>query len=61
MSGGVQVVPLLFCLRRVITLYLVIAEKDGTENAVCDSIAGMTDRYAVMTFQKLFQPKFWQG
>ncbi len=41
--------------------YLVIAEKDGTETAVCDYIAGMTDRYAVMTFQKLFQPKFWQG
>lgn len=41
--------------------YLIIAEKDGTETAVCDYIAGMTDRYAVMTFQRLFQPKFWQG
>lgn len=41
--------------------YLKIAEKDGTETAVCDYIAGMTDRYAVMTFQKLYQPKFWQG
>lgn len=41
--------------------YLIIAEKDGTETAVCDYIAGMTDKYAVMTFQRLFQPKFWQG
>jgi len=41
--------------------YLLIAEKDGTETAVCDYIAGMTDRFAVMTFQRLYQPKFWQG
>ena len=41
--------------------YRMIAEIDGTEIAVCDYIAGMTDRYAVMTFQRLYQPKFWQG
>lgn len=41
--------------------YRMIAEKDGTETAVCDYIAGMTDRYAVMTFQRIFEPKFWQG
>lgn len=41
--------------------YKRIAQQDGTETAVCDYIAGMTDRYAVMTFQKLYQPKFWQG
>lgn len=39
--------------------YLAIAERDGKEMAVCDYIAGMTDRYAVMKFQELFQPKFW--
>lgn len=41
--------------------YRQIADQDGTETAVCDYIAGMTDRYAVMTFQKIYQPKFWQG
>ena len=41
--------------------YLLIAEKDGTETAVCDYIAGMTDKFAVMKFQQLYQPKFWQG
>ena len=41
--------------------YLKIAEKDGTETAVCDYIAGMTDKFAVMKFQQLYQPKFWQG
>lgn len=40
--------------------YQVIREQDGTEIAVCDYIAGMTDRYAVMQFQKLYQPKFWK-
>lgn len=39
--------------------YVSIAERDGQETAVCDYIAGMTDRYAVMKFQELFQPKFW--
>lgn len=39
--------------------YLEIADRDGRERAVCDYIAGMTDRYAVMKFQELFQPKFW--
>jgi len=41
--------------------YLLIAEKDGTETAVCDYIAGMTDKFAVMKFQQLYQPRFWQG
>ena len=41
--------------------YLFIAEKDGTETAVCDYIAGMTDKFAVMKFQQLYQPRFWQG
>lgn len=40
--------------------YRKLAEQEGTETAVCDYIAGMTDRYAVMKFQELFQPKFWK-
>lgn len=40
--------------------YKILAEKEGTETGVCDYIAGMTDRYAVMKFQELFQPRFWK-
>ena len=40
--------------------YRKLAETEGTEIAVCDYIAGMTDRYAVMKFQELFQPRFWK-
>ena len=31
-----------------------------TERAVCDYIAGMTDRYAVMTYQELMVPNSWE-
>ncbi|MDR3345305.1 MAG: deoxyguanosinetriphosphate triphosphohydrolase [Oscillospiraceae bacterium] len=41
--------------------YLAIAETDGTERAVCDYIAGMTDRYAVRLFNELFVPKDWNN
>lgn len=34
-----------------------IAEK-GAELAICDYIAGMTDRYAIEQYQKLFEPAF---
>ncbi len=37
-----------------------IAETEGVERAVCDYIAGMTDHYAVLTYENLFIPKFWQ-
>jgi len=36
-----------------------IAEEDGREQAVCDYIAGMTDRYAVDLYSDLFVPKAW--
>lgn len=36
-----------------------IAERDGVEIAVGDYIAGMTDRYAVEQYEKLFIPKSW--
>jgi dGTPase len=29
------------------------------EQAVCDFIAGMTDRYAIHLYEKLFLPKPW--
>ena len=41
--------------------YREIAESDGCETAVCDYIAGMTDRYAVSVFSGLFIPAFWSG
>ena len=40
-------------------LYQAIAERDGRETAVCDFVAGMTDRYAVHTFESYFVPKSW--
>jgi nucleotidyltransferase/DNA polymerase involved in DNA repair len=39
--------------------YWAIADRDGLPAAVCDYIAGMTDRYAVMVYQELTIPKSW--
>ena len=39
--------------------YWAIADRDGLAAAVCDYIAGMTDRYAVMVYQDLTIPKSW--
>ena len=39
--------------------YRFIAERDGSERAVCDYIAGMSDNYSVKVFNQLFVPKFW--
>lgn len=36
-----------------------IAEVDGKEQAACDYIAGMTDRFAVDLYSNLFIPKAW--
>lgn len=36
-----------------------IAAEDGKEQAACDYIAGMTDRYAVELYSELFVPKAW--
>lgn len=35
------------------------AEKEGAERAVCDYIAGMSDRFAIYTFNNLYVPKTW--
>ena len=41
--------------------YLEIAFREGTQRAVCDFVACMTDAYAVKTYQKLFIPPFFDG
>ncbi|MCL2023428.1 MAG: deoxyguanosinetriphosphate triphosphohydrolase [Oscillospiraceae bacterium] len=40
-------------------LYREISREDSVERAVCDYIAGMTDRYAVQLFNELFVPREW--
>jgi dGTPase len=41
--------------------YYATAEDEGKERAVCDYIAGMTDRYAVSLYTRLFIPDSWKG
>lgn len=36
-----------------------IAWKEGVERAVCDYIAGMSDRFAVYTFNNIYVPRSW--
>ena len=36
-----------------------IAWKEGVERAVCDYIAGMSDRFAIYTFNSIYVPKSW--
>jgi dGTPase len=31
----------------------------GSEQVVCDYVAGMTDQYALQEFQRLFVPRMW--
>ena len=42
-------------------LYFRNAESEGVERCVCDFIAGMTDRYAIETYKKLFIPRVWSN
>lgn len=35
------------------------AKKEGAERGVCDYIAGMSDRFAVYTFNNLYVPRSW--
>lgn len=39
--------------------YRAVIPREGTERAVCDYVAGMTDHYAVNCYKELFIPKFW--
>ena len=41
--------------------YTINIQNEGVERCVCDFISGMTDRYAIETFQTLFVPKVWRG
>ena len=40
--------------------YSRIAVKDGRRRAVSDYVSGMTDKYAIHTYEKLFIPIAWQ-
>ncbi len=42
-------------------LYIRIMESEGVGRAVCDFVSGMTDRYAVDLYRKLFVPAVWKG
>lgn len=39
--------------------YAAICLEEGSQRAACDYIAGMTDRYAVRTFNRLLVPGSW--
>lgn len=36
-------------------------DNEGVERCVCDFVAGMTDRYAIETYNDIFVPKVWRG
>ena len=40
--------------------YSSVVEKEGIHHVVCDYIAGMTDRYAVNVFKKIYIPNSWR-
>ncbi len=42
-------------------LYTKNLENEGVGRCVCDFVSGMTDRYAIETFQSLFVPRVWRG
>ncbi len=39
----------------------LIREGEPIERCVCDFISGMTDRYAIETYNELFVPRVWRG
>ena len=39
--------------------YILIAEKEDKDIAVCDYIASMTDNYALEIYHDLFIPRSW--
>lgn len=41
-------------------LYQKNIESEGVERCACDFISGMTDRYAIETYQELYIPKVWR-
>jgi dGTPase len=43
--------------RQLPPLFQEQIERDGVHRVVCDYIAGMTDRFAVDEYRKLFDPR----
>ena len=41
--------------------FISIADSEGLPRAVCDFISGMTDRYAIDTFKKIYIPMSWKA
>ena len=41
--------------------YRMVQEGVDVRQCVCDFIAGMTDRYAIETYNELFVPRVWRG
>ncbi len=41
--------------------YREICEQEGTDRAICDYIAGMTDNYTVKCFFDIFVPRGWRS
>lgn len=41
--------------------YYQNTKDEPVERCVCDFISGMTDRYAIETYNELFVPKVWRG
>ena len=41
--------------------YLKNIDEEGVERCVCDFVSGMTDRYAIETYNSLFVPNIWRG
>jgi len=39
--------------------YVRVAETEGAARAVGDFLAGMTDRFVVQTYERLFIPRPW--
>ena len=40
--------------------YREIARNYTTDRAICDYIAGMSDDYAIWTYERLFVPRSWE-
>ena len=41
--------------------YRAHLETEGVERMVCDYISGMTDQFAIATYERLFIPQVWKG
>ncbi len=46
---------------RLPPLYRRSVESEGVGRCVCDFLSGMTDRYAIETYNELFVPRVWRG